>query len=43
MKYFYLIYKELRLHIKSRLPVSIEKLFSKTHAPILGLGVPEKF
>ena len=31
------------LHIKSHPHVSIEKPFSKTHAPVLGLGVPEKF
>jgi hypothetical protein len=43
MKYFYLIYKELRLHIKSRLPVSIEKPFSKTHAPEFGIRELEKF
>jgi len=31
------------LHIKSHPPVSIEKSFSKTHAPVFGIGVLEKF
>jgi hypothetical protein len=30
------------LHIKFHPPVSIEKLFSKTHAPVFGFDVPEK-
>ena len=29
--------------IKSSTPVPIEKLFSKTHAPVFGIGVLEKF
>jgi len=33
----------IRLHIKSQPPVSIEKPFSKTHAPEFGIGVLEKF
>ena len=28
-----------RLHIKFHPPVSIEKPFSKTHAPVIGIGV----
>ena len=31
------------LHIKSDPPVPIEKPFSKTHAPVFGIGVLEKF
>ena len=31
------------LHIKSHTPVSIEKPLSKTHTPVFGLGVSEKF
>jgi len=31
------------LHIKSHPPVSIEKPFSKTHAPVFGIGVLKKF
>ena len=31
------------LHIKSHPLVPIEKPISKTHAPVFGLGVPEKF
>ena len=31
------------LYIKSHPPVSIEKPFSKTHAPVFGIGVVEKF
>ena len=32
-------YIENGLHIKSNIPVLIEKLFSKTHAPVFGLGM----
>ena len=35
--------EKIRLHIKSHPHVSIEKPFPNTHAPVLGLGVPEKF
>jgi len=31
------------LHIKSHPHDSIEKPFSKTHAPVFGIGVLEKF
>ena len=31
------------LHIKSQPSVPIKKPVSKTHAPALGLGLPEKF
>jgi len=31
------------LHIKSHPPVSIEKPFSKTHAPVFGLMLNENF
>jgi len=31
------------LHIKSQPPVSIEKPFSKTHAPVFGIEELEKF
>ena len=31
------------LHIKYHPPVSIEKPFSKTHPPVFGIGVLEKF
>jgi hypothetical protein len=31
------------LHIKSHPPNPIEKPFSKTHAPMFGIGVIEKF
>jgi hypothetical protein len=31
------------LHIKSHPPNPIEKSFSKTYTPTVGLGVPEKF
>ena len=34
---------QIRLHIKSRPPVSIEKLFSKTHAPVFGLMLDGNF
>jgi len=34
---------ENRLHIKFHSPVPIEKPFSKTHAPVFGIGVLEKF
>ena len=37
------IYKKNELHIKSQFSVSIEKLFSETHAPVFGIGVLEKF
>ena len=35
--------ERLGLHIKSQPHVSIEKPFPKTHAPVFGLVVPEKF
>jgi len=31
------------LDIKSQSSLSIEKPFSKTHAPVFGIGVVEKF
>jgi len=31
------------LHIKSQPPDPIEKLFTKTHAPVFVIGMPEKF
>ena len=34
---------QIRLHIKSQPHVPIEKPFSKTHAPLFGIGVLEKF
>ena len=37
------LYKNFSLHIKSHPPVSIEKLFSKTHALVFGIGVFERF
>jgi hypothetical protein len=37
------IERKNRLHIKSQPHVSIEKPFSKTHAPVSGIGVLEKF
>jgi len=32
-----------RLHIKSHPPVSVEKRFSKTHDPVLGLMLDGNF
>jgi hypothetical protein len=34
---------KFRLHTKSHTHVPIEKPFSKTHAPVIGIGVVEKF
>jgi len=36
-------FRKIRLHIKSHPPISIEKLFSKTHAPVFVIGMLEKF
>ena len=36
-------FRKIRLHIKSHIPVSIEKPFSKTHALVFRIKMPEKF
>jgi hypothetical protein len=35
--------RQYGLHIISQVHISIEKPFPKTHAPVFGIGVPEKF
>ena len=37
------LYKNFSLHIKSHPPVSIEKLFSKTHTPMFKLMLDRNF